>query len=156
MQAFKSKKSYESSKETINVIGKIEFKSKVFPSSSNADQVTLLLVFNLINGIKVESPSPTNMQNMALAILPVIAISPKPFFVIANDALRSAKQFPQQSRVSARNLGYRDNINPKLVSKSIIMFETNAIHDTDWMNAITANKNIKLLDAYSLVVLNLI
>lgn len=105
MQAFKSKKSYESSKETINVIGKIEFKSKVFPSSSNADQVTLLLVFNLINGIKVESPSPTNMQNMALAILPVIAISPKPFFVIANDALRSAKQFPQQSRVSARNLG---------------------------------------------------
>ena len=47
-------------------------------------------------------------------------------------------------------------MNPKLVSKSIIMFETNAIHDTDWMNAITANKNIKLLDAYSLVVLNLI
>jgi hypothetical protein len=131
LQAFKSKNSYETNKETINVIGKTEFKSNVLPSSSNADQATLLLSFNFNSGIKVDSPSPTNMQNIALATLPVIAISPKPFLVIANEALRSAKQLPQHSRVSAKNLGYRDKINPKLVSKSIIMFETNAIHDTD-------------------------
>jgi hypothetical protein len=131
LQAFKSNNSCEINKKTINVIGKTEFKSNVLPSSSNADQVTLLLSFNFNNGIKVEIPSPTYMQNMALATLPVIAISPKPFFVIANEALKSAKQFPQHSKVSARNLGCRDNINPKLVSKSMIKFETNAIHETD-------------------------
>lgn len=114
------------------------------------------MFFNFNNGINVESPSPTNMQKIALATLPVIAISPKPFLVIANEALRSAKQFPQHNKVSAKNLGCKDNINPKLVSKSIIKFETKAIHDTDWIKAIKANKKIRLLDAFNLVVLNLI
>ncbi len=51
--------------------------------------------------MKVESPRPTSIQNIALAMLPVIAISPKPFFVIANEALRSAKELPQQIKVRA-------------------------------------------------------
>ena len=53
----------------------------------------------------MDSPNPTKMQNIALAMLPVIAISPKPLRVIANEALRSARQFPQQRRVKAKNLG---------------------------------------------------
>ena len=51
--------------------------------------------------MNVESPRPTSMQNIAPAMLPVIAISPKPFFVIANEALRSAKELPQQIKVRA-------------------------------------------------------
>ena len=96
------------------------------------------------------------MQKIALATLPVTAISPKPFLVMANEALKSAKQLPQQSRVRAKNFGFKDNINPKFVSKSIIIFETKAIQDTDCINAMKAKKKIKLLDAYNLVVLNLI
>lgn len=42
------------------------------------------------------------MQKIALAILPVIAISPKPFFVIARDALKSANEFPQHINVRAK------------------------------------------------------
>jgi hypothetical protein len=42
------------------------------------------------------------MQNIALAMLPVIAISPKPFLVIAREALRSANELPQQINVRAK------------------------------------------------------
>ena len=51
--------------------------------------------------MNVDSPRPTRMQNIALAMLPVIAISPKPFFVIAREALRSANELPQQINVRA-------------------------------------------------------
>lgn len=142
----------------IKVIGSMELLSNVYPSSQKADQLTLGVLSFLdifIRGIKVESPNPTNIQKIALATLPVIAISPKPLRVMANEALKSARQLPQQSRVRAKNLGFRDNINPKFVSKSIIKFETNAIQDTDCINAMIPKKKIILLEAYNLVVLNL-
>lgn len=56
----------------------------------------------LKRGINVDSPKPTKIQNIALAMLPVIAISPKPFLVIAKDALKSANEFPQHINVSAK------------------------------------------------------
>ena len=74
--------------------------------------------------MNVDSPRPTRMQNIALAMLPVIAISPKPFLVIAREALKSARQLPQHRRVSAKNLGFKDSINPRFVSKSIIKLDT--------------------------------
>lgn len=95
------------------------------------------------------------MQKIALAILPVIAISPKPLRVMAKEALKSARQLPQHRRVSAKNLGLRDNINPRFVSKSIIKLEINAIQDTDCINAMNENRNIIFFEAVNLVVLNL-
>ena len=52
--------------------------------------------------MNVDSPRPTRMQNIALAMLPVIAISPKPFLVIAREALRSANELTQQINVRAK------------------------------------------------------
>ena len=82
------------------------------------------------------------MQKIALAMLPVIAISPKPFRVMASEALKSAKQLPQHRRVSAKNLGFKDSMNPRFVSKSIIKLEIKAIQDTDCINAMKENRNI--------------
>lgn len=47
-------------------------------------------------------------------------------------------------------------MNPRSVNKSIIKFDKKAIQETDYIKAIIANKNIKLLEATVLVVLNLI
>ena len=52
--------------------------------------------------MNVERPKPTKMQKIALAMLPVIAISPKPFLVIAKDALKSANELPQHINVRAK------------------------------------------------------
>ena len=153
MKALNNKNIWDNNKKTIKVNGNTEFLSKD-PSSLNADHVTLE-IFYVRRGIKVESPNPTNIQKIALAILPVIAISPKPFLVIAKDALRSARQLPQQSNVKAKNFGYNDNMNPRFVNKSIMIFDTNAIQETDCMKAIKAKKKTIFLDAYVLVVLNL-
>ena len=53
----------------------------------------------LKRGINVDSPKPTKIQNIALAMLPVIAISPKPFLVIAALALVSSQLLPQDNKV---------------------------------------------------------
>ena len=147
MKAFKNKNIYDKNSDTINVIGKTEFLSND-PSSLKADHATLGFFYESFKrGINVDSPNPTNIQNIALAILPVTAISPNPFLVIAIDALKSARQFPQQRRVKAKNLGCNDKTNPRFVSKSIMMFETNAIHDTDCIKAMNAKKNITFFEA---------
>ena len=81
--------------------------------------------------MNVDSPRPTRMQNIALAMLPVIAISPKPFFVIAREALRSANELPQQINVRAKIEGQMVSMYPNKLIQSIIMFETNDIHVID-------------------------
>ncbi len=56
--------------------------------------------------MNVDSPNPTRMQNIALAMLPMIAISSKSFLVIAKEALRSAIEFPQQIKVRTKIDGW--------------------------------------------------
>ena len=81
--------------------------------------------------MNVDSPRPTRMQNIALAMLPVIAISPKPFLVIAREALKSANELPQQINVRAKIEGQMVSMYPNKLIQSITMFETNDIHVID-------------------------
>ena len=64
-------------------------------------------------------------------MLPVIAISPKPFLVIARDALKSANELPQHINVNAKIEGLILRINPSRFISSIIRLEMNAIQEID-------------------------
>lgn len=71
-----------------------------FPSASNKYQSILGLSGFATKTVIIERPRPTRMLKMGPAMQPVIAISPKPFLVIATSALMSPRQFPQASNVS--------------------------------------------------------
>ena len=81
--------------------------------------------------MNVDSPNPTKIQKIALAILPVIAISPKPFLVIAREALKSANEFPQHINVNANIEGSIFSIYPNNSIWSIIMSDIKDIHEID-------------------------
>lgn len=49
-----------------------------------------------------DTPCPTSMLKIGPAIVPVTAISPKPFFVIATSALISPRQLPHARIVSPK------------------------------------------------------
>lgn len=61
-----------------------------------------------------ERPCPTRMLKIGPAIVPVIAISPKPFFVMATSADMSPKQLPQASTVSPKRAGGNPEMKPNI------------------------------------------
>lgn len=67
------------------------------------------------------------MLKIGPAIVPVIAISPKPFFVIATSALISPKQLPQASIVSPNKALGSFVINPNNYNISMILLEVKLI-----------------------------
>ena len=56
--------------------------------------------FIVANFIVIERPIPISTLNTGPAIVPVIAISPKPFLVMATSALMSPRQLPHAKMVS--------------------------------------------------------
>ena len=56
------------------------------------------------NFMVIDSPSPMLMLNTGPAIVPVIAISPKPFLAIAESATISPKELPHANTVSPNKL----------------------------------------------------
>lgn len=61
-----------------------------------------------------ERPRPTKTLNIGPATQPVIAISPKPFLVMATSAAKSPRQLPQEMTVRASRASGRVVMNPKI------------------------------------------
>lgn len=62
--------------------------------------------------MNIERPIPQRMLKMGPATQPVIAISPKPFLVIATSAAISPRQLPQETTVRASKASGRVVMNP--------------------------------------------
>jgi hypothetical protein len=67
------------------------------------------------------------MLKIGPAIVPVIAISPKPFFVIAMSAFVSPRLLPHERIVRASKFFGSSDINPKRSNRSMMHFEVNDI-----------------------------
>ena len=85
-------------------------------------------------------PYPTRILKIGPAIVAVIAISPKPFFVKAASALTSPRLFPQAKTVRDKRAYGSVVIRPKSLSKSTTQFEVQLIHAILIINAIIENR----------------
>lgn len=97
------------------------------PSLYN-EQGTLDFGSLLMKCMNIERPYPMRMLKIGPAMVPVIAISPKFFLVMATSALISPRQFPHAKIVNAnRDLG-RVVIKANNCNRSRIISELNLIH----------------------------
>lgn len=76
----------------------------------------------------IEAPKPIRILNIGPAILPVTAISPNPFLVIATLAVISPRQFPHAKIVSPNSALGSLVINPISLNISIMQLDAKLIH----------------------------
>ena len=74
-----------------------------------------------------ERPYPIRILKMGPAIVPVIAISPKPFFVIAISAFVSPRLLPHERIVRASKFFGSSEISPNRSSRSMMHLDVNDI-----------------------------
>lgn len=88
-----------------------------------------------ISIIQQEDPAPQSMLKIGPAMQPVIAISPKPFLVMATSAERSPMQLPQANKVNPRRDFGRFVMIPRTAKRSTTILDVNATHYILIMNA---------------------